>query len=303
MRSGIAFPFLVLPDDAIRPESWMIGDPGHPLHAAGDILEHWDYARDLEVSTTVSIDMDIAAKALQLPRASLQLKLVLLVGTGVGNLPRRQDRLVDTILNADSSEAHISAIISGRTLSGRIRLTLQVLLEAPTVGGTQLSPVTRGSKLWRSHKEILIEDGGDSRFPMETASFAQIFKGMPQERAPWYLHWRPAVLHADFSGSVRLYVNSDQKGLAERFAAGDPFVLQAMLADVISQMSSSVLDHDDGVELLGECEEGSVGGQILHWLDLAFPGQDFSSIGVMKNQFPGRFRAAILAAADMASFE
>ena len=93
MNPRIAFPFLVIPHDAIRPEGWLIGDPGTPLHRATDVLENWDYARDLEVANSVSIDWAAAAGALQLPEDKLRLKFSLIVGTGAGTLPRRQDRL------------------------------------------------------------------------------------------------------------------------------------------------------------------------------------------------------------------
>lgn len=299
MNARIAFPFLVLPDAAVRADRWMIGNPGQPLQAVADILEHWDYARDLEVDSVISIDWTLAAEALQLSRNELRLKVALLAGTGAGNLPRRQDRLREEVVDATTSEIRLTSVVTGRTLSGRLRLSLQISFEGPLDTGTQLSPKVRGARLWQSHLDILIEDGGDSRFPVETASFSHCFKGLPQESAPWYLHWRPNALHADFSGSVRLYVNSDRQELAARFVDGDEPTLQAILGDVASQMITSILDQDDCADTLAECDAGSIGHQVLVWLNMAFPNQDVSSIRAMRDQFPGRFRAAILAASDM----
>lgn len=299
MNPRVAFPFLVLPDEAVRINQWMIGDPGEPLEDVASILENWDYARDLEVASVISVDWELCAEALQLPRDQLHLRVALLAGTGIGNLPRRQDCLCEKIADATVSEVRLASVVRGKTLSGRLRLSLQISLEGPTDSGSALSPKARGARLWQSHVDVLIEDGGDSRFPMETVSFLLYFKGQPQETAPWYLHWQPNALQADFSGSVRLYVNADHEEIAARFVKGDEPTLQAMLGDVMSQMTASVLDQDDCADLLAECEEGSVGRQVQGWLNLAFPGQDMSSIRAMRDRFPGRFRAAVLAASDM----
>lgn len=299
MNTRVAFPFLVLPDESVRVDQWMIGDPGEPLKDVGSILENWDYARDLEVDSVVSIDWELCAEALQLPADQLQLRVVLLAGTGTGNLPRRQDRLCEKVVDATASEVRLGSVIPGQTLSGRLRLSLQISLEGPTDTGSALSPRVRGARLWQSYADILIEDGGDSRFPVETLSFSRYFKGQPQEAAPWYLHWQPNSLQADFSGSVRLFINSDREEIAARFVEGDGPTLQAMLGDVMSQMAASVLDKNDCADLLEECEEGSVGRQIQKWLDIAFPGQDVSSIRAMRDRFPGRFHATLLAASDM----
>ena len=299
MNTRVAFPFLVLPDEAVQIERWMIGDPGEPLKDVANILENWDYARDLEVDSVVSIDWELCAEALQFPIDQLQLRVALIAGTGTGNLPRRQNRLCEKVIDPTSLEVRLTSVITGHTLSGRLRLSLQISLEGPADAGSALSPKVRGARLWQSHIDILIEDGGDSRFPVETVSFLHCFKGKPQEAAPWYLHWQPNALQADFSGSVRLYVNSDRQEIAARFVKGDEPTLQAMLGDVVSQMTASVLDQDECTDALAECEEGSVGQQVKGWLDLAFPGQDVLSIRAMKNRFPGRFRAAILAASDM----
>lgn len=299
MNSRVAYPFLLLPDHAVLFGGWMIGDPGQPLSDAEEMLENWDYARDLEVRAELSIDWLQAADALKLPAEELRLKIVLLAGTGTGRLPRRQDRLKVETIGPENPTVSLASVVPGCNLSGRLRLAVHVLLEAPASAGTVLSPKFRGSKLWQRHKDILIEDGGDSRFPVETASFSQCFKGLPQESAPWYVHWRPSAMQADFSGSVRLYVNSDRSDMVQRFVDGDELTLQTMLGDVISQMVASVLDQEGCAEVLAECEEGSVGQQIRGWMDLAFPGQDVTSIRALRDVFPGRFRAAILAASEL----
>lgn len=301
MNPRIAFPFLVLPDDVIRLDGWMIGDPGAPLQSAADVLEHWDYARDLEVANSVSIDWTAAAEALQLPKSELRLKVSLIVGTGVGTLPRMQDRLREDIVDHSTDNVAVSGAVPGRMLSGRLRMSLLVTLDGPEMRGTVLSPKNRGARLWQTHHDILIEDGGDSRFPIETASFSQVFSGQPHEHAPWYLHWRPGALQGDFSAGIRLYVNSDHPEWLARVVGQDGLTLQAMMGDVMSQMVDAVLREASGADDLAECDVGSVGQQIRQWLDTAFPGQEVASVRTLMERNPGAFRAALLAAADMGS--
>ena len=131
MNTRVAFPFLVLPDEAVRVDRWMIGDPGEPLKDVANILENWDYARDLEVDSVVSVNWELCAEALQLPSDQLQLRVTLIAGTGTGNLPRRQNRLCGKVIDATSSEARLVSVIPGQTLSSRLRLSLQMSLEGP----------------------------------------------------------------------------------------------------------------------------------------------------------------------------
>lgn len=299
MNARIAFPFLVIPDGAFRPDGWMIGDAAAPLHPAGDVLEDWDYARDLEVANSISIDWAATAEALQLPEDELKLKLSLILGTGMGTLPRRQDRLHELVLDNTVERVTVSGVVPGRTLSGRLRVSLLVTLEGPEDSGTAISPKDRGARLWQIHHDLLIEDGGDSRFPIETASFSQIFSGRPHQHAPWYVHWRSGALRADFSAGIRLYVNSDHPEWLGRILNGDGPTLQAMMGDVMSQMVETALREDSSPEDWADCDEGSVGQQILQWLETAFPSQEVASVRALLERDPGAFRAALLAAADM----
>ena len=106
-------------------------------------------------------------------------------------------------------------------------------------------------------------------------------------------------MSADFSGAVRIYVNSDMPGISDRFTDGDLPTLQAILGDVRVQMASTVIDQPELLDDLDHCPEGSVGRQILDWLDMAFPGQSPATLRGMRLSAPGRFSAALVAAARL----
>lgn len=298
MNRNLAFPFLVIPDDAVTTSGWLVGTPGSPLSPAPDHLQDWDYARDLELSAHISVDMEAAAAALELPVSRLKLGVVFSTGTGAGGLPKRVERQQTIILSKEDPVASLSAHLSGNALSGRLFLDVQIVLEAPEHEGGALSPTLRGARLWRSEKEILIENANDARFPVEIVSFLENFRGQPQQHAPWYVWWRPQDFHADFGGNVRLYLNADVPDVPARFADGDDILVQTVMADVMSQMISGATELDECDDVLSACESGSVGQQVRAWIDIAFPGQSASALRSMKRYFPGRFHAAILAAAE-----
>ena len=299
----IALPFLVLSDEAVVLDNWTIGEPGQPKFPLTEILHDWDYEMDLEVEVDVAIDFKQAAAVLRLEEKELRLAAMFVTGTGAGTIPRRQDRGPAVVLDYCRATTRLSAILPGHLLSAQIHLDVSILLEGPIGSGGLLSPKQRGSRLWQDLRSVLLEDGGDSRFPIELTSFTDSFQGKPEQYAPWYTHWDPANLHADFGGSVRLYVNSDIEDVARRFVEGDRILLQAIVSDVMSQMISTALDLELDDEFLSDFEEGSIGHQTRVWIETAFRGQSPQSIRALRRQYPGRFHASILAAAELRSEE
>lgn len=72
------------------------------------------------------------------------------------------------------------------------------------------------------------------------------------------------------------------------------------MADAIGQMTDTVLSDRELWEDLHEQTSGTVGYQIGRWIELAFPGLAFGAVVQMKRDQPGRYRAAILSAAEFA---
>ncbi|MGO7585958.1 hypothetical protein ACC689_29155 [Rhizobium ruizarguesonis] len=304
MTATFALPFLCLPDEVVTLGRWMIGKSGAPLLPMKLMLDEWDYAADIELISSISIDMRAAAKMLAVPEQELKLAVTLKVGTGRGRFPRVVKRLSSRVLDAATDQpTELRAVVPGNTLSGRMHVRIDVLLAAPTVNGSILSPKRVGSRLWSQEISVELEDGGDNRFPMEVVSFTQTFPNNGHVAAPWYLAWKPGGLAADFGGSIRLYVNSDHEELAQRVVSGDDVTLQAILGDVMVQMIAATLDTEDLAEQLSGCEEGSVGAQISAWLELAFPRRSLSEIQNMRRSLPGHFHANVHAAAELGDLE
>ena len=295
MNPRIAFPFLVLPGEAVHADHLMIGSPGSRCSRQGICLSTGTMPRTWRCTPASEIDFAAAASALEIPADKLELRLLL-----CWRVPARafchaaQIPLQNAPSMTETGKKRVVGTVPGHNLSGRLKLSISVTLAKAVDCGSALSPRDRGSRLWQLDHDILIEDRRDSRFPVEAVSFAEAFAGKPHSSAPWYLFWRAGDLEGDFSACVRLYVNSDHPTLLDRFAEGDSPTLQAMLGDAMSQMLDSAMALDDAEELLEECEEGSVGRQIRRWLEHSFPVMRLDEVRALRARSPGSYRAAIL---------
>lgn len=297
MNARVAFPFLTLPADCVEAGPLLIGDPGTPLGEAGAIMDHWDYSRDLEVSASIAVDFSKASEALQLPRDDLTLTATMRVGTGAGMMPRRIVGRREIQLGT-SAPAVFSMVLPGKTLSAQLIVDVGVVLGSAASTGTPLSPSLRGDRMWHRTVALLLEDSRESRFPMEILSFADSFRDRFISNSPWYLSWSPHALGQDFSTSVRLYINADHIETAGRLADGDAPTLRMVMADVIGQMIGTVLSDSDFWTDLEEHASGTIGHQVVRWLELAFPGLRPAAVAQMRRDQPGRYRAAVLSAAE-----
>ena len=177
-----------------------------------------------------------------------------------------------------------------------------MLAEPPATSGL-LSPTLVGARLWELRKDVLLEGGGESRFPIETRSFRswEYMHGKLHQDAPWFFYWRPGVWNADFSAVTRLYINSDQPNMEDRVVDGDPLTLQAIMADVMSQLIEHALDTDDGDVFEEDWDLGTLGAQLRSWSELAFPGWSPQTIDSVRRHRPSEFQAAVLTAAALES--
>lgn len=290
-----AFPFLVLPDEAVTFEGWYLGDKGMPLEPARDLLEDWDYARNLTLRASIRLDWQAAADALQVDADSLVIAAAFHVGTGQGRLPRRTSILAKGRFSKSQTHVVLEAELDGSQLSARITGHVHLSLGASVEGASTLSPSLPGSRLWSTNFDVLIEDGGSSRFPISSLSFKDAFPDSSHLFSPWYLEWRPGDLHSDFSSSVALYVNEDEEEFHNRFHAGDRLTVQSVLGGVAFELCSVALMSEDGFDI-DTFEDGSVGAVISHWLVQAFGQTGARSAKGELERDPGAFFASMLSA-------
>lgn len=296
----VAFPFLTIDDRMVDATAWSLLDEESNSQAMGEYLPGWDYARDLRISRMIGLSGELDEEALGLISGKAAFSVIVRLGTGPGSLPRRSWTIARENIGP-GDRVIIDQHVSGRQLSQRLRLDTTIILTGAESRGSRLAPWRPGSVLWRDEHDLMLE-GSSPRFPMEIVSFRERFVGRPEAGALWHLHWRPGNLHRDFGGSVRLFLNHDRPDFIERFTGSDPQTLQCTLADVITQVLSRALLDEDLEDALADCEETSVAGHIAAWFDLAFPGENLTSIRTLHLSSPGHFHAAILAMADTQVF-
>lgn len=297
----IAFPFLTLDHTAISPQSWRLLEDGIETPIGDAWLSDWDSARDLRLQRLLITDLDRAADMLSMQIDDGALELVIRIGTGIGNMPRRILTSSRRPLSRFEPTIIVDEAVSGRNLSQRLFVETLVLLRQPRIP-SPLSPNRPGLRLWSDQLDLRLE-GEEPRFPMEAISFIDRFSGRPEAYAPWLLHWTPGNLHRDFGGSVRLYLNSDRTDVTERLLKGDRATTQVVLADIMTQILSTALRQDDFERVAADADPCSIAGRASFWIRLAFPGQDIAAIRSMLDLRPSIFHAAVLAAADIASLE
>lgn len=292
----IAFPHLTIPTSEVEASDWILQDASGRVSDLAAYLPDWDYSTDLVARRTLSVDLEPACAALSLDPTQTTFRVLVSVGTGEGSLPRRVRRYPCQLIDG---KAEIAIDLPGRSLSHRLRLETDIVLDSAGAPGSPITPRESGARLWSDMVDTRLE-GQEPRFPIELASFSKMFPGRSEAGALWMLHWAPGNPHQDFGGSVRLYVNSDSDDFSSRFLEADPLTLHTVMADVMTQMIDTTLASESAADLLSDCEETTVGGQIRSWLDQAFPGQDLAAVRRIRETNPGSFRSQIQAAADHA---
>jgi hypothetical protein len=214
------------------------------------------------------------------------------VGAG-GQGAARDRRLVwrEPVVAA-GARAAISFALSGADLSQSLLLTTEIILSRSPSQAGRLSPDRPGLRLWRDDLHVALEPAGQ-RFPLEAVSFRHLIPRLP-EAALFYVDAGHDLDH-DFTGSVRLFLNSDQPALMDRVSEGDATTLQLLIGQVMAQLLRHALLDDDFTPI--DALPGSVRAVLGSWLTLAFPDEPLQEVRVLARREPARFEAALSALA------
>lgn len=297
MTPNVAFPFFTIPETCIDIEPWFIRVNGGESAPAAEYVADWDYATELQLSRSIELDVEEAAKCLKIPVDALQLGLIVETGTGPGRFPRKTLSTEFHEITADSRKIDLTINPQSASLSSFLFLTTTLVIKSEPYEFEKLSPKLVNSKLW-SDRFVTRLDGEEPRFPIEVASFERLFGKTPEARAPWYVSWNPGDWSRDFHGAVRLYLNDDLPEFMERIQSGDGFLLQSISVDVVGQILERLVTEADVEDIVANAPVGSLAAQAASWIKLAWPD---SSLGSLKHKLesqPGRFRACMWAVAE-----
>ena len=284
-------------DYAVQAARWELALNEGEFMDAGDFLPDWDSASSIRARRTVRIDFDLASAELGVACEELHLALMASIGTGAGRLPRLVTHRERLEYDADQSDIQVQLEVTGSSLSMVIDLVTEVVLARVAATSNALSPARVGDRVWNDRQRVRVE-GQELRFPIEAVDLRGMIGDPAVEAAPWFVHWSPGDWTRDFHGAFRLFLNSGSPEINQSIENEDPLVLQAIMADAITQLCEGLLRTSDTEDLLAECDPGTMGSQARSWLDLAWPGRDLSFARSVLDNKPNEFRAALLAAAQ-----
>jgi len=295
--TAIAFPFLRLDEHSVAAAPWRVVVAPADEVLLADRLEHWDNATPVILRRSVDVDIAAAARQLEVDPVGLRISVVVSVATGGGRGERCRRIAWAAPLSTDLHSTEVELILTGGELSQNLSLTTEIVFLAADRGG-RFSPARAGARLWKDQRLVHL-DPDSARFPMETISFRNLLRGLGQD-ALFYVDGSTGGREADFSSSVRLYLNADYPAFVERASQGDPEVLQLLTAAVLGQLVRPALNDDEFAP------EGAPPGSLRHviaaWIERAFPGHPIGTVRSLLRHDPARFEAALgsLALAEMA---
>ena len=289
MASTVSLGYLTPDPSRITAGPWSLIAGGviqeQTLHVAD-----WDYAVDLVVQREVVVDLS-----------------GLLTDCGLG-----PDTLIHGLLCWTSSATRLrggggpvvlttgrnvlSLALRGEQLGGDLALDARVVLGPIHEAVNPLAPQRSGNTLWSDTTRIALEGAG-ARFPTLPIAFST--SGLAGGRnGLWCLTADTDELDASASGSIRLFLNSEneniQKLLAEPTAEQSRILAEVIRSDVARQMLFRALGQAE-LDLRIDYEPGSVGEVLAGFIRRFFPHRDMNTLRGDMRTIPGDLEAELQA--------
>jgi len=289
-------PFLVIPEDAVQCDPWMIQMPLQGTLPAA--LPEWDSATDLRLERHMRLNIAAIWSACGLAEddaiavvAEWSSEGTSLRGCSAPAVTgyRRQADL-QVVVSCSGSE-------QGQALTLRTRIILHA---AGSLAESPLAPRRPGSILWSESARVLLEGQG-SRFPMETVNFENL-PGIPRH-AGWHLAWSPLDPHLAISAAARLQINQSNQPVLDAVTAAQPddrqqLVRRIVYWDVARRMITGMLDNPEFLGKAGAYEEGTLGAAVTTMISLHLPNESVEGLRAVRESNPDLYDTILQAAFD-----
>lgn len=283
--SKVAFPFLTLSPERVKAQPWQVSLNGEPAQTLGEMLRGWDYNATLVLSRTIQVDLEAAARELRVDGNSLSLSVAVRIGTGEGQLPRLIVCSEAFRIDPANPQCDLRIEVPSEQLATAIHVFTDILVAAEPGNAHLLSPRKPGSRIWSDELKVWLE-GKAPRFPLTSGPLAE-------DLAPWRLYWNPGDWGHDFNGAVSLVVNNKRSDVLERIRGKDKLVLEAALADTISQILETLLRSEDPEANVSDALPGSLADKAHRWIEWLFREGGIAAARQQLEVDPGRFRAMV----------
>lgn len=285
-------PYLCPAPNLVTVTGWELIAEGGESSSLQSTLPHWDPGTAIHVGITVQLDVAQIWESCRLASED-RLRLALLWessstgGTGLRGCGN------STAIHKNSSRNVIGleVRIPGSQLADTVKFMVHLLLAQPGQSSFKLAPHYPGSILWKEEKTLQLEGSG-TRFPTELLDFS---KYLPSG-AGWYLEWKEGDFEQSLMGSVRLFLNNENKIVAKsiQMRSREDNLVQSMIRyDVGKTMIISALTSESFRENYRTYEEGSVGATIRNMLYAYFPNDTIEGLAGEYASSPARFECAL----------
>lgn len=286
-------PHLTAGSSAVRWAGWYLvtGSERHPL---GPLLHGWDYDQAITIGTAPEIDLVELLDSTGLDDPT-EIHLVITIDCPATS--RRFVRHVPVTDFAGDSAAIIAVDIPQGSVALELKMACHLALFAlrKTTGA---SASLKGSRLAESPTTRLILEGEASRFPTEAVSFTSL----RWEAAAWSVRIDAEDMNEAFSGSVRLFLNTDHPTGAA-LASMEPRTYAALGSvlriDIVRSTLLAAIEHvgNRGSAATGFDEDtfGAVAAQMAN----EYFNMELASVGELHGTDIARFERVLQSAVGM----
>lgn len=275
-------PYLTVDESAVTFESWWFERAGTRMPLP-KYLPAWDYASDLLVGLTATINSDLALGSTGLDTLD-QLAIVL-----VADCKASQRRFTSSVrLFSDCEIIDVALDVPPGQVADSIDLSATLVL-AEDVAPARNRVQRAGSRLASSLSHVVILEGDASRFPTEPISFS----AAGYEAAPWTISSTAESLEDGLMGSVRLLINEDHPWGQQLLEDASAEVSRQLHVDVFRSLV--IICADLGDHLASDLEDDSLGGVVDYMCQLYLRRGLDEAVKVIREE-PLRFDRLVYAA-------
>jgi hypothetical protein len=279
---------------SVQASSWIASDGGLDLEGGAQAV--WDPSVDIDVSRSVTIDMDAFVTETGLYEGTT---VRLCAGWFCDRTRTREvidHRNVEVRRTGSLHELFVRVEAPGSSLAHAVSLETRVILVARAEGSSPIAARIPGSVLWEDRNVVDLEGLG-SRFPTEWADFAT---SVYPEEAAWALDWSPQDLDCSTLGAIRLLLNQKHAVVSELLRENPPsmaakLVWDAIRVDVARQLVLGALSNDDFVNAPDAFHDGTLGATIRRMLRTYFPHDGIPTLRSLRERNPAQLETRLQA--------
>jgi hypothetical protein len=287
-------PFLVIPEDNVQCDPWMIQEPLQGTLPTA--LPEWDSATDLRLERHLRLNVSNIWSACGL---ATDATIAVLAEWSSEGTSLRGCTTPAVTAYCRQADLQVRVSCSGSEQGQALTLRTRIILHAAgSRAESPLAPRQPGSILWSDSSKVILEGQG-SRFPMETVDF-QHLPGIPSH-AGWHLAWSPLDPHLAISAAARLQINQANQPVLDAVTAVQPddrqqLVRRVVYWDVARRMITGMLDNQDFRGMEGAYEEGTLGAAVTTMISLHLPNESIQGLRAVRASNPDLYDTILQAA-------